>query len=113
VTRSFAFGFAEIWPETQCGTLFLGTKLTKVLKARQNAVGKDFSVTSSSSTGTGTALRREVFTRSMKLFIASDLLAGEVRPNLCLFYIVARYIDYAPPRLASALVSAPRAFGAL
>jgi len=54
--------------------------LTKVLRAGQNAVGKDFSVTSSSSTGTGPALRREVFTRSMKLFIASDLLAGGGSP---------------------------------
>ena len=58
-------------------------------------------------------LRRfgEVFTRSMKLFIASDLLAGGVSaPNLRLLYIVARYINYAPSRLASTLASAPRVF---
>src|SRR6266705_2874429 len=49
----------------------------------------------------------------MKLFIASDLLAGGVPVQLVTFYIVARYIDCAPLRLASTLVSAPRALGRL
>src|SRR5882724_2965470 len=96
MTRSFAFVVSPKSGPNQRGTLFFsGHETDQSTKAGQNAVGKDFSAPFEFQYRRRPgALLREVFTRSMKLFISKRPLPGGVfGPSLRLFYIAVRYID--------------------